>query len=95
MNGKMIGKTIKGMLILTIGGETYLISRICYDLYAKQTCATFAGGSIRVPYLWFVEMMAVPIAPILVKLIAKLISNNKIADDTELAELFNKIKKED
>lgn len=95
MNVKKIGKAIKGMVILVIGGEIYLISQTCYDLYINKTSMAFAGGSIRVPYLWIVEIMAIPIAPILIKLIAKLVSNNKIADDTDLIKLFNKVKKEE
>lgn len=96
MNGKKIGKTIKGILYITISGETCLICSKIYDLYSKQTCVAFAGGSIRIPYLWFVEIMAIPLTPIMIKLIKKTITANKIADDTDLVDLFKEInKKED
>lgn len=95
MDGKSIGKTIKGVLYLTIGGETYLICNKIYDLYSTKACMTFAQGAIKVPYFWLIEIMAIPLTPIMIKLIEKAITNNKISNDTDLVELFNKIKKED
>lgn len=95
MNKKTIKNITQGALTIVIGGEIYLISRTFYKLYTENVCMTFAGGLIRVPYFILIELIAIPIAPIVVKSIGKIISNNKIADDTDLVGLFKKIKKEE
>lgn len=89
----MKAKNIEIMITLALKGcvitFTYKIFKELFMLYKTQSCLYV--GSLGIPKFWIIGIVLANASPIFIKLISDYKSKNKISDDTDLLDMFQRL----
>jgi hypothetical protein len=86
-----IKKIVYGTTYAILGTEVTAIGLNFYKLYISGASIPFVAGQIICPWWMLLEGTMIGFAPILTKMFIKALSNEEISDDSNLANLIQKI----